>query len=113
MNSATLCLVSLNAYQRIYPNSFFRRPLRKEDLKPAGNSLVFLGFSELSGLARGTKDYFVILKLIEQNVNGVCEMIRTGKNEKFIAKFKRLKKETGKEIIEKFEKYFREEEKKV
>ncbi len=113
MDSETLCLVSLNAYHRISQDSFFRRILEISDLESARNSLVFHGFSKLSELAKESKDYFLILKLIEQDVEGVYEMLSTGNIENFREKFEKLKRETAKETLEEFEKYFTEEERKI
>ncbi|MCK4336183.1 MAG: hypothetical protein KAW40_05685 [Candidatus Aenigmarchaeota archaeon] len=113
MDPETLCLISLNAYHRISPESFFRRTLEIPDLEHARNSLVFHGFSKLSELANESKDYFLILKLIEQDVEGVYEMLSTGNIEKFREKFEKLKSETGSENLEKFEKYFTEEKGKI
>ncbi|UCC91244.1 MAG: hypothetical protein JSV39_02910, partial [Candidatus Aenigmatarchaeota archaeon] len=69
MNPETLCLISLNAYHRISRNSFFRRILEAKDLEHARNSLVFHGFSRLSEIAKENKDYFVILRLIERDID--------------------------------------------
>ena len=113
MDSETLCLVSLNAYHRISQDSFFRRILEAKDLESARNSLVFRGFSKLSGFAKESKDYLIILKLIESDVDGVYEMLRTGSTEKSREKFEKLKRETAKETLEEFEKYFTEEERKI
>jgi hypothetical protein len=113
MDPAGVCLVSLNAYHRIYPDSFFRRTLKKEDLEHARNSLVFLGFSKLHMLAKESKHYFIILKLIEQDVEGVCEMLLTEKTERLREKFEKIKNETKNEVLEKFKKYFAEEERKI
>ncbi|GAG30045.1 unnamed protein product [marine sediment metagenome] len=113
MDSETLCLVSLNAYHRISKDSFFRRVLEANELEPARNSFVFHGFSKLSELAKESKDYLIILKLIEQDVDGVYGMLGTGNIEKFREKFEKLKSETGSEILEKFEKHFIEEKKKI
>jgi|GEM_PF-1780201 len=113
MDSASLCLVSLNAYHRISKDSFFRRILRKEDLGHAKNSLVFHGFSKLLGFARESKEYFIVLKLIEQNIDDICEMVYGGDAGDLREKFEKLKASTGKEILERFEKHFKEEKKKI
>ena len=113
MDFESICLVSLNAYHRIYPDSFFRRSLRKEDLGHARHSLVLLGFSKLAGLAKENKDYFIILKIIESNVDGVYEMIRTGRTESIGIQIERLRWEIESELLERFERYFREEEMRV
>ncbi|MEE9323776.1 MAG: hypothetical protein V3U72_04485 [Candidatus Aenigmarchaeota archaeon] len=113
MDPETLCLISLNAYHRISKDSFFRRILEAKDLEHTRNSLVFLGFSELSGLAKERKDYFIILKLIEQDVDGVYGMLSRGEKESFRGKIEKMKRETAKETLEEFEKYFTEEEGKI
>lgn len=113
MDSENLCLISLNAYHRIYPKSFFRRTLETSDLKHAKNSLVFLGFSRLHKMAKEKKDYFLILKLIEHDVEGVFEMLLTEKMEGLQRKFEKLESETRNEVLEKFKKYFAEEERKI
>ncbi len=107
------CLISLNAYHKLYPNSFFRRLLQKDEILFAKNTLVFLGFSELLYLSRERKDYFLILKTIESDVDGVYEMLRTGEKKKLEERFEKLKTETKEETLNKFEKYFAEEEKKI
>jgi len=113
MDSASVCLISLNAYHRIYPNSFFRRTLETSDLEHAKNSLVFLGFSKLHKIAKERRHYFIILKLIEQDVEGVCEMLLTEKTERLRKKFEKLKNEIKNEVLDKFKKYFAEEERKI
>ena len=113
MDSASLCLVSLNAYHRIYPQSFFRRILEIKDLENVRNSLVFQGFGRLAGLAKEKKDYFVILKLIESNVDAVYQMLRTGRVEGFSNEIERSRWETDSETLNTFEKYLREEEAKL
>ena len=113
MDHETLCLISLNAYHRISKDSFFRRPLRKDDVPLAKNTLVFLGFSELLHLSKERKDYFLILKTIENDVDGVYEMLKTGEKEKFEESFEKLKTGAKEETLNKFEKYFAEEEKKI
>ena len=113
MRAEIKCLISLNAYHKLYPNSFFRRPLRKDDVPLAKNTLVFLGFSELLHLSKERKDYFLILKTIENDVDGVYEMLKTGEKEKFEESFEKLKTGTKEESLNKFEKYFAEEEKKI
>jgi len=113
MDKEMECLVSLNAYHRIYPNSFFRRILEIPDLEHARNSLVFLGFSKLVPLTKEKKDYFIILKSIEQDVDGTYEMLGSGNNESFRKEFEKLKSGIEKGLLKKFEKYFIEEKKKV
>ncbi len=113
MDSDTLCMISLNAYHRIYPNSFFRRILRKDELEMARDSLVFLGFYRLLELAKEIKDYFLILRVIEQNVDEVCKMLWTGKGKVLRDKFKKLKTTADREVLDKFEECFAEEEKKI
>jgi len=113
MDPDTLCMVCLNAYYRIYPNSFFRRILRKDELEMARDSLVFLGFSRLAELAKETKDYYLILRLIEQNVDEVCELLWTGKSKVLRNKFEKLKTAADREVLDKFEECFAEEEKKI
>lgn len=107
------CVISLNAYLRIYPDSFFRRPLKSKDIKDAGNSLVFVGFSMLVPLAKDKKDYFAILKLIRQDVEDFFCMLASGDKKILACKFSDIKKTADKKMLEKFEKYFREEEKKI
>jgi hypothetical protein len=113
MDPENLCLISLNAYHRISKDSFFRRVLEANELEHARNSLVFHGFSKLSELAKESRDYLIILRLIEQDVDGVYEMLGTGNIEKFREKFEKLKSEIESGILEKFEKFFAEEEKKI
>ncbi len=113
MDSETLCFISLNAYYRIYPDSFFRRILETSDLEHAKNSLVFHGFSKLAGIAKERKDYFIILKLIENDVDGVYEMLRTGEMGSFGSKIEKLRWEIESEILRKFERYFIEEERRI
>ncbi len=45
------CVYSLNAYNRLYPGSFFGRRLGQEDIKEAKKSIVFLGFCKLARIA--------------------------------------------------------------
>lgn len=113
MSSGSICLISLNAYHRMYPNSFFRRVLEAEDLEHARNSLVFHGFSKLVPLAKEKKDYLVILRLIEQDVDGVYDMLRTENIEMFRKNFEKMKSEIESGLLEKFEKFFAEEEKRI
>ncbi len=113
MDPERACLISLNAYHRISRDSFFRRILEAKDLEHAKNSLVFHGFSKLSGLAKESKDYFIILKMIESDIDGVYEMLKTGEIGELREKFEKLKSKTSKETLEEFEKYFLEEEKKI
>jgi hypothetical protein len=108
-----VCLVSLNAYHRIRPDSFFRRILKASDLRVAKNSLVFLGFSKLFKLAKERRDYLIILKLIERDVDGIYEMLNGKDIERFQENFKKLRSETESEILDKFEKYLSEEEGKI
>lgn len=113
MDPDNACLISLNAYNRIYPDSFFRKPLKKKDLEFAKKTLVFKGFCKLSELAKEEKDYFLILRMIEHDVDGVYGMIATGDIESFREKFEELKSRTDKQILDKFHSYFNEEMKKL
>jgi hypothetical protein len=113
MDFASVCLISLNAYHRIFPDSFFRRILEAKELEHVRNSLVFHGFSRLAGLAKERKDYFIILKIIEQDVDGIYEMLRTGRIEIFGAIIEKLRWEIESELLVKFERFFIEEEKKI
>jgi hypothetical protein len=104
------CVYSLNAYNRLYPSSFFRRKLQEKDIKEAKKSIVFLGFCKLAHLAKEKKDYFVILKIIEQDVEGVCCMLMVSDDKQFSQKFLKAKKNADPKLLEKFEKYYKEEE---
>jgi hypothetical protein len=107
------CLISLNAYHRISPGSFFRRKLKKDEIKNARNSLVFVGFCRLAPLANAKKEYLVILKMIEQNIEEFYCMLASGDNKQLSCRFSDARKAASKKTMETFEKYFREEEKKV
>jgi hypothetical protein len=106
------CLISLNAYSRLYPQSFFRRPLENKDLKNARNSLVFLGFCIVAPVASEKKDYFVILKMIEQDVEEFYCILMAGDKKRIFCRFEEVKKAADKKMLEKFGKFFSEEEKK-
>jgi len=105
------CVYSLNAYHRLYPGSFFGRKLKEKELKDAKKTIVFLGFCKLARLAKERKDYFVILRLIEQDVEGVCCLLMVSDDEQFSQKFLEARKNADPKMLEKFEKYYKEEEK--
>jgi hypothetical protein len=106
------CAVSLNAYLRLYPNSFFGRPLKATELKSACNSLVFAGFSALVPLAGDKKYYCVILRLIHQDIEDFYCVLASGDKKMLECKFSDAKKAADPKTLEKFEKYYAEEEKK-
>jgi len=107
------CVYSLNAYNRLYPGSFFGRRLGQEEIKEAKKSIVFLGFCKLARLAKERKDYFVILRLIEEDVEGTCCMLMFDGYKEFSGRFIEARKNADPKMLEKFEKYYREEEKKA
>jgi hypothetical protein len=106
------CAIALNAYLRIYPGSFFGKPLKTSDLKDAGRSLVFMGFSTLAPLAKNKKEYCVILRLIQQDVEDFFCMLASGDGKILECKFTDAKKAADVKTLEKFGKYYAEEEKK-
>lgn len=107
------CVISLNAYLRIYPGSFFGRPLKAKEIKDACNSLVFVGFCMLAPLAKDRKDYCVILRLIQQDVEDFFCMLASGDRKILECKFSDTKKAVDAKKLEKFEKYYKEEESKI
>ncbi|NIO20445.1 MAG: hypothetical protein GTN76_06815 [Candidatus Aenigmarchaeota archaeon] len=110
MNDDECFLVSINAYHRINPDSFFRRSISEEDVDHLGNTLVFLGFNEFKEFAKSEKEYYVVLKLIEKNIERVCEFLFSGKKrENFQKVFEDLKKEVEEEVLNDFAKFFKEE----
>ena len=113
MDAKKECLISLNAYHRLYPGSFFGRPLKAEEIRDAGNSLVFAGFGALAPLATEKKDFFVILRLIDQNVEDFFCMLASGDRKLFACRFADAKKAADSKTLEKFGKYYTEEKKKL
>jgi hypothetical protein len=107
------CAISLNAYLHIYPDSFFGRQLKAKDIRNAGNALVFVGFGMIVPLAKNKKDYFVILKLIQRDVEDFFCMLASGDKKILACKFSDIKKTVDEKMLEKFEKYYGEEEKKL
>jgi len=106
-------LVSINAYNRLYPGSFFRRPLKAGDIQQARSSLVFVAFRMLAPLAKGTDDHFAILKAIEQDVEEIYCLLMAGDGKRLSCRFSEAKKAAEKKILERFERYFAEEKKKL
>ncbi len=101
------CLAALNAYHEIKPNSFFRRKLKKEEMKHAENTLVVLGFIKLKVLTKDTSDFFVILKMIEDNVNDVFGLVIGEKEiDEFEIIFENEKRSIDKKDVEIFIKIF-------
>ena len=107
------CAISLNAYLRIFPESFFGRALKTSDIKNACNSLVFVGFGMLAPLAKSKKDYFVILRLVQQDVEDFFCMLASGDRKMLACKLEDARKVADGKTLEKFVKYYAEEEKKL
>lgn len=105
------CLVSLNAYLRISPGSFFGRALKKSDIKNARDSLVFVGFRALAPLAKDRKDYFVILRLIEQDVEETYSLLISGDDKRLSCKFCDCRNTADRKSMEKIREVLRRREK--
>ncbi|MCK5023353.1 MAG: hypothetical protein KAS04_04225, partial [Candidatus Aenigmarchaeota archaeon] len=99
MENDKLCLVSLNAYHELYPDRFFGKLLELSDLEAAGNSLVFVAFSELESLAKNEGDYLIILKVVDDDTGAVYGIAESGEISEFADKIEAMKKETSSEEI--------------
>ncbi|NIO22713.1 MAG: hypothetical protein GTN38_01645 [Candidatus Aenigmarchaeota archaeon] len=110
------CLVSLNAYNGINPDSFFRRPIEPKEIKLVKNTLVLRGFTMLRPLVSIAEDYLVVLKLIEQDVDGVYELLISESKEKlnpFLREFEKMKNEISKDVLKNFNQKFYQERKRL
>lgn len=113
MDAETVCFHSLNAYHKISPQSFFGKILRRDEIRHARDSLVFRAFCKAFPLAKSEEDYLVILKIIEDDVDGACELILTGNTGDIGKRMDRIKKELSEKTTGDFKKYFNEEKSRV
>ncbi len=107
------CAASLNAYLRIYPGSFFGRPLKTEEVALAKNALVCAGFETLAPLAASRKDYYSILWLVQHDVEGFFAMLSSGDRKALECRFADARKAADAKALDKFQKFYKQEEKKV
>jgi hypothetical protein len=106
------CAVSLNAYLRIYPGSFFGRPLNAKDVANAKSSLVFVGFCMLAPVAKDKKDYCAILRLVRDDVEDFFRMLASGDMKILECRLSDFRKAIDPATLRKFEKYYAEEDRK-
>ncbi len=106
------CVVSLNAYHRISKESFFRRHMKPKEIELMKNTLVVRGFVLFRPLVSRAEDYFLVLKMIEGDVDGIYELLVSESRDKFetfLRRFEILKRETPENILRNFhENFYRE-----
>lgn len=113
MDKDKLCFACLNAYHRIHPDSFFKRPLKAKERGQASKSMVFVAFSELAGRAKDEKDYFFILRAIDRDPDRIYRMLAVNEDDLIWDEIGKLRKEREKGTVEKFLRHYREEKAKL